>query len=49
MAAMMVLMVVLLALGPHHGFMGSRDVRAPHADAPYVQTDRTENSDEDKP
>ncbi len=41
MAAMMVPMVVLMVMGPHHGFMGSHYTTSPKADALHMQTDRT--------
>ena len=51
MTAMMILVVFLLAVGPHYGMMGSHDAGAYHAGAPYaqMQTDRTPQPEEDRP
>ena len=51
MTAMMILIVLLLAVGPYHGMMGSHDAGANHAGAPYTQmhTNGTPQPEEDKP
>lgn len=49
MAAMMVVMVVLMMAGPHHGFMGPYIVSSPQAEAPYMQIDRTGRPEQYKP
>jgi hypothetical protein len=36
MAAMMVLMMVLMLTGPHHGWMGGHDASRADAQAPYT-------------
>jgi hypothetical protein len=39
MTAMMIVMIFFLAMGPHHGFSGSRDSTPPSAEAPHMQAD----------
>lgn len=39
MAAMMIVMVVLMVFGPHHGFTGQHDASRPNSEATYVQID----------
>lgn len=41
---MMIVMVVFMLMGPHHGFTGHKAPR--QAEAPYTQMERMANPDE---
>ena len=41
MAAMMLVMIIFMAVGAHHGFTGHGDANTPQAQPTYIQIDRT--------